>query len=152
MADRRTPKMQKQIPHTARNSTSRFGITNRTMVALAAEGAGDFAGGVEAGGAGEADARVRAGTAEEESADGRLVAGKAEERAHGEELVEGEFAVGDVAAGEGVVVFEVERSDDAAREDFGGKIGRVFGESLDDGVGEGIALIFPIGWRTTLRG
>jgi hypothetical protein len=109
-----------------------------------------LAGGVEAGGAGEGDSGVRAGAAEEESTDGRLVTGEAEERAHGEELVEGEFAVGDVAAGEAVIGFEVERSDDAAREDFRGKIGRVFGEGADDGVGEGIAAMIPVRGRGRL--
>ena len=121
-------------------------------MALAAERAEDLAGGVEGGGAGKGDARVSAGAAEEQSADGRLIAGEAEKRAHGEELVEGEFAVGDVAAGKAVFGFEIERSDDAAGENFGGQIGRVFGEGFDDGVGEGVALIFPIGWRPTFRG
>ena len=103
-----------------------------------------MAGGVEAGGAGEADARVRAGATEEESANGSGVTGKTEKRAHGEELVESKFPVGDVAAGEAVIVFEIERSDNAPGEDFGGKVGRVFGEGLDDGVGEGVALGRPI--------
>lgn len=121
-------------------------------MALAAEGFHDLARGVEGGGAGKGDARVSAGAAEEESADGRLIAGEAEKRAHGEELVEGEFAVRDVAAGETVIVFEVERSDDAARKNLGGKIGGVFGESLHGDIGKSFALIFPVGWRPTFRG
>ena len=38
-------------------------------------------------------------------------------------LVEREFAVRNVSAGEAVVFFEIERGDDAAREDFRGQIG-----------------------------
>lgn len=117
-----------------------------------AEGFEDFAGGVEAGGAGEGDAGMRSRAAEKKIVDGSAIAREAEQRTHGEELVEGEFAVGDVAAGEAVVGFEIERRDDAASDDFRGEIGSVFGESFDDGVGESVALIFPIGWRPTFRG
>ena len=122
------------------------------MARVSAEGFEDLTGGVEAGGAGEADSGMSAGAAEEESADGRLIAGEAEERAHGEKLVEREFAVGNVAAGEAVVGFEVERSDDAASEDFGGKVGRIFGEGVNDCVGEGVFLRRPIGVLQFIRG
>ena len=67
-----------------------------------AEGVDDFAGGVGAGGAGQAVAWMRGGAAEEEVADGSFVAGPVEDGAHGEELVEGQFAVEDVASGEAV--------------------------------------------------
>ena len=62
----------------------------------------DFAGGVVAGGAGDAVAGMRAVAAEVEAFHGRGVARPAEERAHGENLVEGQFAVERVAAGEAV--------------------------------------------------
>lgn len=100
----------------------------------------DLAGGVEAGGAGEGDSGMRSTAAEEKSANGRAIASAAQQRTHGEKLVEGEFAVSDVAAGEAVFLFEVEGSDDAAGEDFRREIRRVFGESFDDDVGERVAL------------
>ena len=116
------------------------------------DGFDDLAGGVEAGGAGEGDSRMGAGAAEEKSANGSGVAGEAEERAHGEKLVEGEFAVRDVAAGEAVGFFEVEGGDDAAGDDFRGQIGRVLGEGFDDGVGEGVAVGGPIVRGRAFRG
>ena len=126
-------------------------MTNK-MMGSAGEGFEDLAGGVEGGGSGEAGAGVGAGAAKEKAANGGAVTRPADERAHGEELVEGEFAVGDVTAGEAVVLFEIERRDDARGEDFRREVGRVFGEGLDDGIGESVALVFPIGWRRTFRG
>src|SRR5713101_2218063 len=87
-----------------------------------AEGVDYFAGGVGAGGAGEAVAGMSRGAAEEEVADRRFVAGPVEDGAHGEELVEGEFAVKDVAAGEAVGGFEILRRDDLYGFDQAGKI------------------------------
>src|SRR5713226_10368996 len=84
----------------------------RRAVHVLAEVVDDFAGGVGAGSAGEAVAGMRAGAAEIEAADGSAVARPVEQRAEGEELVEGQFAVKDVASGEAVSFFEVMRSDD----------------------------------------
>ena len=81
-----------------------------------------------------------AGAAEEKAADGRVVAGPADERAHSEKLVEGEFAMGDVAAGQTVGLLEIQRSDDEARENFRRQIGRVLRERLYDDVGQGVTL------------
>ena len=99
-----------------------------------------MAGGVEGGGGGETCAGVDAGAAEEKAANGRAITRPADQRAHGEKLVEREFAVRDVAAGETVVIFEVERRDDAASENFRGQVGRVLRERFHDGVGERVAL------------
>ncbi len=111
----------------------------------------DFAGGVGAGCAGEAVAGMRAGAAEEKAADGRFVASPIENGAHGEKLVEGEFAMENVAAGEAVDRFEVERSDDLHVLHEAGKIGRVLGESFDDGVAEIFAAGVPVPFLQLVR-
>src|SRR5690348_1477886 len=111
-----------------------------------AEGVDDFAGGVGAGSAGEAVAGMRAGAAEKKATDGRFVAGPIEDRTHGEELIQGEFAVKDVAAGESVAGFEVVRSDDLHVFDEAREIGGVLSQSFDDGVAEIAAAGVPIGF------
>src|SRR5437764_13471051 len=65
----------------------------------------------------QARARMRARTAKVKSRDGCAVACPAEKRAHGEHLVEPEFAVKDVAAGQSVGLLEVERRDRLPRLD-----------------------------------
>jgi len=92
----------------------------------------DFAGGVGAAHAGEAIAGVCAGAAKKESADGRFVARPIENRAHGEELVESEFAVENVAAGESVRDFEILGSDDLHAFHEAGKVRGVRGERSND--------------------
>src|SRR6266853_2570526 len=74
--------------------------------------ADDFASGVGAGNAGQAVAGMRAGAAKKKAADGRFVTRPIQNRAHGEELIESEFAVKNVAAGEAVGSFEIKRRDD----------------------------------------
>src|SRR5580704_11548101 len=108
------------------------------------EVADDFAGGVGAAGTGEAVAGVRAGTAEEEATDGGFVARPIEDGAHGEELIEGKFAVENVAAGETVGGFEILGRDDLDAFDEARKIRRVSGEGLDDGVAEFLAMSIPV--------
>src|SRR6266404_7970686 len=108
------------------------------------EGVDDFAGGVGAGRAGEAVAGMRAGAAEKEAADGRFVARPIENGAHGEELIESEFAVENVAAGEAVAGFEILGRDDLNSFDQAGKIWRVSGESFDDGVAQVVAARVPV--------
>ena len=68
------------------------------VVRLLLEVAEDFAGGVGAGGSCDAVAGVGAVAAEVEALDRCGVAGPAENGTHGEDLVEGEFAVEGVAA------------------------------------------------------
>src|SRR5580704_296957 len=108
------------------------------------EVADDFAGGVGAAGTGEAVAGVRAGTAEEEATDGGFVARPIEDGAHGEELIEGKFAVKNVAASETVRGFEIFRGDDLHVFDEIGQVRRVGGESFDDGVAELLAAGVPV--------
>src|SRR5580765_443267 len=84
---------------------------------------------------------MRAGAAEKEAADGRFVTSPIENGAHSEKLIEGEFAMKNVAAGEAVDRFQVERSDDLHVFDEAGQIGGVLGESFDYGV----AKIFAAG-------
>src|SRR5207244_12871427 len=84
--------------------------------------ADNFAGGVGAGGAGEAVAGMGAGTAEKKATDGCLVARPIENRAHGEKLIECELAVENVAAGKTVRAFELLGAYDVAACDPAGKI------------------------------
>src|SRR2546430_10826247 len=79
--------------------------------------ADNFAGGVDAGGAGEAVAGMGAGTAEKKATDGCLVARPIENRAHGEKLIECELAVENVAAGKTVGCFEILGRDDLRSEE-----------------------------------
>ena len=85
-----------------------------------------------------------AGTAEEEALDGRFVAGPVEDRAHGEQLIEGQLAVKNVAAGEAVFGFEVFGGDGLSALDEAGEIWRVIADGFDDGVGEVLAARIPI--------
>lgn len=82
--------------------------------------------------------------AEIEAADGGFVARPIEDGTHREELVESEFAVENVAAGETVDGFEVERSNDLHVFDEAGEIGSVVGESFDDGVAKVFAAGIPV--------
>src|SRR5258708_40207628 len=87
---------------------------------------------------------MRAGAAEKKAANGRLVARPIENGAHGEELIEREFAVKNVAAGEPVGSFEILRSDDLHGIDEIGQVRRVGGESFDAGVAQVVAAGLPV--------
>src|SRR5580693_9848824 len=87
---------------------------------------------------------MSAGTGKKEAANGRFVAGPIENGAHGEKLIEGEFAVEHVAAGETVNRFEVMRSDDLHVFDEAGQILRVLRESFDYSVAEILAARVPV--------
>jgi len=104
----------------------------------------DFAGGVGTGGAGEAVAGMGARAAEEKAADGRFVARPIKNRAHGEELIEREFAVENVAAREAVGSFQIKRRDDLHVFDEIGQVRRVGGESFGDGVAQVEAARVPV--------
>ena len=108
---------------------------------FSAEVVDDFFGGVRTAGAGESVARMRAGAAEEEPADRGFVARPVENGAHGEELVECEFAVEDVAAGEAVDGFEIARRDDLHRFDDLAEVGRMDRERFEDVFGEDCGVI-----------
>src|SRR6266436_818062 len=108
------------------------------------EGVDDFAGGVGAGGAGEAVSRMGAGAAKEEASDGSFVARPIENGAHGEELIESEFAVENVTAGEAVGGFQIKRRDDLHGFDEIGQIRRVCSESFGDGVAQVVAARVPV--------
>src|SRR5215467_8621427 len=87
-------------------------LRHPSSVNRSAQFADDFAGGVGAAGARQAVARMRARATEKEPANRRLVARPIENRTHGEELVQCEFAVKNMAAGESVASFQVFRRDD----------------------------------------
>src|SRR5580698_2208287 len=85
------------------------------QLSASAEVVDDFLCCVGTAGAGESVAGMRAGAAEEKSANRSFVTRPIENGAHGEELIESEFAVEDVATGETVNSFEIARRDDLHR-------------------------------------
>jgi hypothetical protein len=85
-----------------------------------------------------------AGAAQEKATDRSLVARPVENGAHGEELIERQLAVENVAAGETVGCFEILGGDDLDALDEAGKIGGVGGKSFDDGVAEFCAAGVPV--------
>src|SRR6266446_5010299 len=108
------------------------------------EGVDDFAGSVGAGSACEAVAGMRAGAAEKKAADRSFVARPIENGTHGEELIESEFAVENVAAGEAVAGFQILGRDDLNAFDQAGKIRGVSSERFDDGVAQVVASRVPV--------
>ena len=98
--------------------------------------ADDLAGRVSAGSPGQAVAGMRARAAEKKTAYGRLVARPIENRTHGEKLIQSEFAVKDVTAGEAVGGLEILRRDDLNALDQARQIGRISGESAQNRFGK----------------
>src|SRR5580692_7977967 len=87
---------------------------------------------------------MRPRAAEIKTADGSFIARPIESGPHGEKLIQGEFAVENVATGETVNGFEVLRSDDLHVLNEAGKIGGVLGESFDDRVAQFFAARVPV--------
>src|SRR5262245_53186527 len=86
--------------------------------------------GVRARAAGDAAARMRAGAAQIQPSDWRRVLRPAEHGPHRVELIERVLALEDVAAGEPVLPFEVQRSEHLASEDRARNSRRVLLERL----------------------
>src|SRR6266851_6823470 len=105
--------------------------------------ADDLAGRVSAGSSGQAVAGMRARAAEKKTVYGRLVARPIEYRTHGEKLIQSEFAVKDVTAGEAVGGLEILRRDDLNALDQARQIGRVSGESAQNRFGKTSAARIP---------
>src|SRR6267143_7060465 len=101
----------------------------------------DFAGGIGAACAGDTVAGVRAVAAEVEALHWHTVTRPAKQRTHGKNLVECEFAVEWVPAGETICFFEVFRREDLPGQNFPGQVGRVDCERLDDCVGQRVTLL-----------
>src|SRR5260370_4626246 len=76
---------------------------------------------------------MRARAAEIEAADGRFVASPVQDWAHGEELIEREFAVEHVASCKAINGLEIQGSNDLHVFDEAWEIGSVFRESFEDG-------------------
>src|SRR5215218_11497223 len=93
--------------------------------------------------AGDAAAGMVAGAAMVETEEGAAVVGVAEHRAGGEELVERERAVEDVAAGEPEDTLEVERRERLAGDDAVLEAGSVALDGGDHEVGDLLAMIVP---------
>src|SRR5580698_5945840 len=108
---------------------------------ISAEVVDDFFGCVRTAGAGESVARMSAGAAEEESANRSFIPRPIQNRTHGEELIEREFAVEDVPAGEAVDRFEIARRDDLHRLDDLIEVRRMDSERFEDVLGEDSGMI-----------
>src|SRR5262249_20576824 len=87
--------------------------------AAVAEGTEDLARGVVSGSPGYAATRMRAGAAHVQALQRPAVVAVAEHRARGEQLIEAEGAVEDVAAGQAEGALEVERTHDLTSEHGG---------------------------------
>src|SRR3954467_3036433 len=103
----------------------------------------DFARGVLPRRAGQPVAGMGAGPAKIEAVDRRRVIGPAEGRAHGEELIERQFAMINVAAAEAVDLLEVERRDDLPLLDEPGNPWRVRLQRSQHDIGEHLPLHLP---------
>jgi hypothetical protein len=73
----------------------------------------------------KAGSGMGAGPAQEEVRDRRVMARPAEHRARDEQLIERQLTVKDVASGQAIVAFEVERRDDLPRDNRPLETGRV---------------------------
>src|ERR1039458_2172892 len=87
---------------------------------------------------------MRAVSTQEQAIDWRFVARPVEQRAHGEELIESEFSVEDVASSEAVCFLEVFGRDDLVAEDGLGQIRRILGDGFHNRFTERLALSFPV--------
>src|SRR5688572_7785460 len=83
------------------------------------------------------------GTAEEQSFDRRLIPSESEQWPHREELIERQFSVEDLSAGEAPSAFEIERRQRLPLDDQRAKIRCVLHQRLHDGVAERVAPIVP---------
>src|SRR5262245_58408688 len=81
----------------------------------------------------------------------RLVLRPARNRPREEQLLERQLALEDVALGQPELALDVERRQYLAMEDDVAEIRRVFGDRVDDGVAERLALLVP-GARRQLVG
>src|SRR5208282_388842 len=105
---------------------------------------GNLARGVSAGAAGEARSRMRSTAAQIQAVDRCLVACPVEQGAHSEELIEREFTVEDMAAGEPVGFFEIPGRDDLPVQDGLRQIRRVLRDGVHHGFAECGALALPV--------
>ncbi len=87
---------------------------------------------------------MRARAAQIQMPNRRGVARPPEQRPRDEELIERQLAVKDVAAGQSVGPFEIERRDHLAREDGGPEAGRVALDRARRGVAQAIAFARPM--------
>ena len=87
---------------------------------------------------------MRAGAAKKKAADGRFVTRPIQNGTHGKKLIESEFAVKNVAAGEAVGSFEIKRRDDLHVFDETGQIRRVSGQGFDNGAAQVVAARVPV--------
>src|ERR1039458_2070500 len=87
---------------------------------------------------------MRAVSTQEQAIDWRFVARPVEQRAHGEELIESEFSVEDLASSEAVRFLEVFGRDDLVAEDGLGQIRRILGDGFHNRFTERLALSFPV--------
>src|SRR5215472_398292 len=104
----------------------------------------DFAGGVVAGCAHDTAARMSTRSAQIQSVDRSAVPGPAGYRSHKEQLVQCHVTMKDVAAGERVVAFHIQRRDHLAMNDGILDIGGILRQCVDTPVGELLLHSVPI--------
>src|SRR5690348_4343597 len=91
----------------------------------------------------DAAARMRAGGAVIEAGERPAIIGMSQHRPGGEELVEGERAMKDVAAGEPELALEVERGKTLRRDHAGAEAGRVALDRVEHQLGHLVAAVVP---------
>src|SRR5436190_1683446 len=103
----------------------------------------DFACSIGAGTARETRAGVRPRATRVETTNRCLVLAEAQQWPHGKELIERQFTVENLSAGEAPALLEIERRDDLARHDQGLQSRRILFQRVDGGVREGVAIAVP---------
>src|SRR5579863_7155178 len=86
---------------------------------------------------------MRGGAAHVELANGRAITGPASDRPQKEKLFERKLALKDVAFGEACLALDIERGDELLADDDVFYVWRVFGDGVDHGVAERLALLIP---------
>src|SRR3990167_9169951 len=99
----------------------------------------------------EAGAGMRSRAAQKKTADRRAVLTEPQERPHGEELIERELAMENLAAGQPPAALEVERRQDLARDDTRLQRGRVLLERRHHGIAQALAGALPVGVPQVIR-
>src|SRR5258706_2262949 len=103
----------------------------------------DHAGGVVAGGAGDAAAGMRAASAMIEAFQRPAIIGVAEHRPRREQLIEGQRAVKNIAAEQAELALQIERREDLPADHACRKTRRITIHGRDHEIGDLIAMVIP---------
>src|SRR5579863_6266908 len=96
---------------------------------------------IVSGRAGHPAARMRAGAAEIKPLDRHAVIAVAQHRAGGKKLIQRQMAMHDVAGGEAEDALQIQRAEDLAAQDRGGKSRRMAVHGADHHIGDLLAMI-----------